>query len=87
MAEIKWDVPFRESQTDRKVGVFQVRVWRHVHIDWNHPFDAVVDEWLHKAEQKDFINCSDLEKFLMQIPDATAIQVGTLGNNTVLYLG
>jgi hypothetical protein len=58
-----------------------------VTLEFNHPFDAVVDEWLHRAEVRDFASVTELEKFLMLIPDVTAIQIGHGGNNTVLYLG
>jgi hypothetical protein len=35
---------------------------------------------------QDFTSTTMLEKFLTQIPDVTAIQIGTGGSNFVLYL-
>ena len=86
--EIPWEVPCRESQTDRKIGMYDVRVWRNIPLDSKDTFDPVVDEALHiAANAMDFDGPKALENFLSKIPDVTAIQIGSNGMNWVLYLG
>jgi hypothetical protein len=87
MAEVKWEVPFKESVTERRIGVWSVRVWRNVPVDWNHPFDSVVDEAVDKIQHADYSNIGQVERELAKIANVTAIQIGLDGNFTVLYLG
>ena len=79
------EAPFRESQTERRIGPFVVRIWRDVELDWEHVYDAEVDEVCHRLQALDVSSRRMIEDEISKIKGVSAIQIGTGDDNTVLY--